>query len=127
MYSNNKEYRDALRTFFNMNIEKIEADNKKYNYDEETQDELLFDEVAVNSGMSNILEKTTGNRFFDELYSLAAGLMISTNRETGLCVLLSYDYFFDFYKVWNSYLDNPIDFSETNSYFIILKKRLGKR
>jgi hypothetical protein len=127
MYSNNKEYRDALRTFFNMDIEKLKADNKKYNYDEETEDELLFDEVAVNSGMSNILEKTTGNRFFDELYSLAAGLMISTNRETGLCVLLSYDYFVDFYNVWNSYLDNQIDFSETNSYFIILKNRLGKR
>jgi hypothetical protein len=48
MYSNNKEYRQSIRNFFNMNIANIESEIKQYNYDEETEDELLFDEVAMN-------------------------------------------------------------------------------
>jgi hypothetical protein len=127
MYSNNKEYRQAIRRIFNMNIDVVEAEIKQYEYDEETQDELLFDEAAMSSGMTNILEKTLGNRLFDELYSLAAAQMISLDRETGLCILLSYDYLSDFYNVWNAYLENPHTFSETNAFFLLLKNRLGKR
>jgi hypothetical protein len=127
MYSSNKEYRQAIRQFFHMNVENIESEIKQYHYDEETHDELLFDETAMSAGMTNILEKTSGNRLFDELYSLAAAQMISLDKETGLCILLSYDYFYDFLHVWNAYLENPDDFSEKNTYFILLKSRLGKR
>ena len=127
MYSSNKEYRQAIRQFFHMNVENIESEIKQYHYDEETRDELLFDETAMSAGMTNILEKTSGNRLFDELYSLAAAQMISLDKETGLCILLSYDYFYDFLHVWNAYLENPVDFSEKNTYFILLKSRLGKR
>ena len=127
MYSSNKQYREAIRQFFHMNVENIESEIKQYHYDEETRDELLFDETAMSAGMTNILEKTSGNRLFDELYSLAAAQMISLDKETGLCILLSYDYFYDFSHVWNAYLENPDDFSEKNTYFILLKSRLGKR
>ena len=127
MYSSNKQYRQAMREFFHMNVDDIEAEIKQYHYDEETYDELLFDENAMSAGMTNILEKTAGNRLFDELYSLAAAQMISLDKETGLCILLSYDYFYDFLHVWNAYLENPDDFSEKNTYFILLKNRLGKR
>ena len=127
MYSNNKEYRQAIRHFFNMDIATIHQEIKEYEYDEETRDEVLFDETAMSAGMTNILEKTNGNCLFDELYSLAAALMISMDKETGLCILLSYDYFYDFINVWNAYLENPDDFSETNIKYIELKNRLGKR
>lgn len=127
MYSNNKEYRNALRTFFNMNIEQISAEIKQCNYDEETEDELLIDDNAMNASMNNILEKTLGNSVFDELYSLAAALMISLDKETGLCVLLSYDYFYDFHNLWNTFLETPNDIYEINSHFILLKNRLSKR
>jgi hypothetical protein len=127
MYSNNKEYRQAIRRIFNMNVQAVEAEIKQYNYDEETEDELLFDEAAMSTGMTNILEKTTGNKLFDELYSLAAARIISMDEETGLCILLSYDYLSDFYNVWNAYLENPNEFSENNAFFILLKNRLGKR
>jgi hypothetical protein len=127
MYSNNKEYRQAIRNIFNMNVGNIESEIKQYNYDKETEDELLFDEAAMSSGMTNILEKTLGNSLFDELYSLAAAKMISMDKETGLCILLSYDYLSDFYNVWNAYLENPHVFSEKNAFFILLKNRLGKR
>jgi len=127
MYSNNKEYRKAVRLFFVMNVENIKVDIDQYKYDEETEDELLFDESAISTGMTQILEKTTGNTLFDELYSLAAAQMISLDKETGLCILLSYDYFYHFLNVWNVYLENPAEFSEKNVYFIILKNRLVKR
>lgn len=127
MYSNNKEYRSAIRQFFNMNVDVIKSEIKQYNYDEETEDELMFDDVAMSTGMTNIIEKTVGNRLFDELYSLAAAQMISLDKETGLCILLSYDYFFDFLNVWNVYLENPNEFSEKNTYFILLKNRFNKK
>jgi hypothetical protein len=127
MYSSNKQYRQAIRQFFHMNVEAIEADIKQYSYDEETHDELLFDENAMSAGMTNILKKTIGNRLFDELYSLAAAQMISLDKETGLCILLSYDYFFDFLNVWNVYLENPNEFSEKNDFFIVLKNRFNKK
>jgi len=123
MYSNNKEYRDSIRNFFNMNVENIQVEIKQYEYDDETCDELLIDEVAMSKGMANILEKTSGNILFDELYSLAAALMISLDKDTGLCILLSYDYFCDFYNVWNAFLENPNEFSDKNPFYITLKNR----
>lgn len=127
MYSNSKEYRESIRSFFKMKIDEIESEIKQYNYDEETNDELLFDDAAINIGMTNILEKTNGNLLFDELYSLAAAKMFSLDRETGLCILLSYDFFSDFYNLWEFYNDNPIDFSETTECFVLLKHRLSQR
>jgi|688.fasta_scaffold185722_3 hypothetical protein len=127
MYSNNKEYRELLRLFFNMDISNIKSEIKHCNYDDETYDELLFDESAVNSSMTNIIEKTKGNLLFDELYDLASAKMFSTNKETGLCILLSYDFFSDFYHLWNSYIENPNIFSKTNDYYILLQNRLMKK
>jgi len=127
MYSNNKEYRELLRLFFNMDISNIESEIKHFNYDDETYDELLFDESAVNHHMTNIIEKTKGNLLFDELYDLASAKMFSTNKETGLCILLSYDFFSDFYRLWKSFIENPNTFSKTNEYYILLQNRLVKR
>lgn len=126
MYSNNKEYRELLRIFFNMDTSNIESEIKHLNYDDETYDELLFDEMAVSNSMTNIFEKTKGNILFDELYILASAKMFSTNKETGLCILLSYDFFYDFYKLWNSYIDNNF-ISKTNEYYILLQNRLVNR
>ena len=127
MYSNNKEYRELLRLFFNMDISNIMSEIKHCNYDDETYDELLFDDSAVNRHMTNIMEKTKGNVLFDELYDLASAKMFSTNKETGLCILLSYDFFSDFYHLWKSYIENPNNFSKTNDYYILLQNRLVKR
>ena len=127
MYSNNKEYRRLLRIFFNMNVQKIESGIKHCNYDDETYDELLYDDTAVDIGMSTIIEKTKGNKLFDELYVLASAKMFSTDKETGLCILLSYDFFYDFYNLWNSYIEKPFEFSKTNEYYISLQNRLSKR
>jgi hypothetical protein len=101
-----------------MDISNIEPEIKPCDYDDETYDELLFDESAVNIGMTNIIKKTKGNILFDELYDLASAKMFSTNKETGLCILLSYDFFSDFYHLWKSYIENPTTFSKTNEYLV---------
>lgn len=127
MYSNNKEYRKTLRLFFDMNVSNIESEIGQHNYDDETHDELLFDDMAVDRHMTNMMEKTKGNALFDELYDLASSKMFSTNKEIGLCILLSYDFFHDFYHLWNSYIENPHTFSKTNEFFVLLQNRLMKR
>ena len=130
MYSNNAEYRKVLRTFFNMNIDSIQSTlmQDNYDYDDETIDELLFDQDSVNTGMTNILDKTSGNLLFDELFSLAAGKMFSTDRETGLCILLSYDFFADFHILWQLFSHDPCNLSDTTDCFVLLKNRLsGKK
>ena len=125
MFSNNTGYRALLRSFFNMNVESIDADLKENYYDEETHDELLFDQAAVDRGMTDILNKTAGNPLFDELYSLAAAKMFSTDRETGLCILLSYDFFHDFYVLWQMFSNEPNDVSDTTECYVILLNRLS--
>lgn len=127
MFSNNTEYRALLRSFFNMNIESIGSKLKKECYDDETLDELLFDQDAVNKGMSDILVKTSGNPLFDELYSLAAAKMFSTERETGLCILLSYDFFNDFHVLLQMFSNDPSDLSDTSECYLLLLNRLSIR
>ncbi len=124
MYTNNTEYRHLLRCFFNMNIESLKKEIKNCHYDEETYDEMLFDDIAVNKGMTVILKKTKDNILFDELYSLAAAKMFSMDRETGLCILLSYDYFYIFHDIWVCYDETPLEFTHTNELFVLLKNKL---
>jgi len=119
MYSTNKEYRDLLRTYFKMDLEvlKKEYENLK-DTDPESYDELLYDDVAMSRGMTAIYDKTKMDPRFIELYTLAAGAFFSTDPETGICVLLTYDYFADFIGLY----ENP---NPTDSDFIPLKKRLS--
>jgi len=101
MYSNNKEYRDVIRNYFKMNLIELE---KKWGYlkdsDPESYDELLYDNEAINNGMNIIFENTKNNPDFIYLYKLAARSFLSEDEETGLCVLLTYDYFSDFIELY---------------------------
>jgi hypothetical protein len=104
MYSNNKEYRHALRDFFQMKCQPILTNE---DIDEETIDEYTYDAQAVEIKMNEIFEKTKMNNAFCKLYEIASAHMISTDLETGLAVLLSYDYFY--------YFNNLFVYFETNS------------
>lgn len=90
-YTTNKEYRQALRDFFKMKC----PDSSQFaaDIDEETLDELMYDAEAVEHHLNQIYAKTKDSPVFREIYEIAAGLMFSLDRETGLAVLLSYDYF----------------------------------
>jgi len=102
MYSNNKEYRQVLRDFFQMKCEPIEHPE---HMDEETLDEYTYDPRAVQQGMNDIYEKTKHIPAFYHLYETAAALMFSTDVETGLAVLLSYHYFTSFYHLYKCFND----------------------
>lgn len=116
MYSNNEEYRAAFRAYFKMDVSQLE---KEYEYlkmtDTESYDEMLYDDAAMQNGLNSILEKTKDDVRFQELYVLAAGQFLSEDKETGLCVLLTYDYFSDFCKL----LENP-----SSELFTQLKSKL---
>lgn len=106
MYSNNTEYRAALRAYFKMDIANLEETyaNLKTE-DPESYDELLYDDKAMEEGMTEIYERTKDDKRFIDLYVLAAGRFISEDHQTGLCVLLTYDYFNDFITLY----ENPTD------------------
>ena len=122
MYSNNREFRALLRSYFKMDVSKLEqkyADLKETDF--ESYDELTYDTEAVNRGMEIILMKTRETPLFQTLYSLAAQQFFSEDIEIGLCVLLSYDYFADFLKVY----ENEKTVTETSECYLALKTRLS--
>jgi len=95
-YTTNQEYRQVLREFFNMNIDKQTILAEYNDIDEESLDEMLYDENAVEIALNKVYEKTKHNPAFQKLYIESAAKMISMNPETGLAILLSYDYFKEF-------------------------------
>lgn len=127
MYNTNAEYRETLRQFFKMDMEKIgkQVRNKYTNFetfDRETRDELMFDSDAVDEGMRDILEKTRDIPVFRQLYVAAAGLMLSERIDIGLAVLLSYDYFADFSTALASYIHSPDTLAVCESWIKLSKK-----
>ena len=126
LYSNSREYRQTIRDFFKMNTTSVaaELDTNLEIYDEETYDEMLYDAESAQKNLASILEKTENNPLFDELYSLAAAKMFSTDREVGLCILLAYDFFADFYPVWILFDKNKEDLSDTCECYVHLKNKL---
>lgn len=127
-YSNNTEYRQSLRQFFQMNSQNYpETMQQIPDLDDETRDEMSYDEAAAAKTMDYILSVTANNKLFQDVYDLAAAQMFSTDREIGLAVLLSYDYLYTFYGVFNDYAQNKSTFSaSTPTYMAILQKFVKK-
>jgi hypothetical protein len=91
--------------------------------DEETRDELLFDEAAISKVTDKIYDITKNNVLFQELYTLAAGRFISTNMEIGLAVVFCYDYLPLFHKCLGSFFRN--EFDTDNLFYKELKTKLS--
>jgi hypothetical protein len=92
--------------------------------DEESRDELMYDNDAVIAIMGNLFELTRDNVLFQNLYDLAAEKMISTNREIGQAVLFSYDYLPLFHKCLAGFLRNPDGFNDSNEFYVALLKKI---
>jgi len=118
-YTNNREYRKCLRELFNMNCIINEDLN---DIDEETKDELLYDENTMSAIMDEIFNATKNNELFNELYDLAAARMFSTDRTIGQAVLLSYDYLCFFHNCLASFLRG--NFDNKNEFYLLLKIKL---
>jgi hypothetical protein len=122
-YTNNREYRKAIRDFFEMKCQQIHFDDGDGDVvDEETVDEYTYDADAAERKMNEIYAKTKSNSAFCKLYEIAAGHMFSTDLETGLAVLLSYDYFSHFHALYMLALETKGDLESSGEYNDILKK-----
>ena len=124
-YNDNKGYRNCLRKVTNMNLDKLNIPWEKMDsdLDEETKDELLFDNEAISKTMDFIYEKTHNNILFKELYSIGASKMFSEDLQIGLAVLFSYDFFENFHLCLIDFFNN--DFSNENTQYLILKNKIS--
>jgi len=118
-YTNNTEYRQCLRELFNM---KCSQNPDLEGIDEETKDELFYDEDTMSLIMDEIYNATKNNELFNELYDLAAARMFSTDRTIGQAVLLSYDYLCFFHNCLASFIKS--EFDNKNEFYLLLKNKL---
>ena len=119
-YNSNEEYRKCIRELFYM--ENIIGND---DIDDETKDELDYDDETISKTMDLLFDMTKNNTLFQELYDLAAGLMFSTNREIGIVVLFSYDNLPLFHNCLASFYREPELYNEKNEHFIRLNQKLS--
>jgi len=128
-YVDNKGYRQFLRGFFEMNSKNykdtIESIRSREYLDEETEDEISYDEEAASKTMDKIYEKTKDNILFKNLYKIGASKMLSEDETIGQAVLFSYDYLKDFYLCLVDFYYEGENFTDKNSNYINLLKKIS--
>ena len=126
-YTNTTEYRKCLREIFQMKSENFTINKNTYEEppDEESADELAYDEESTGKVMDFIYSQTSQNPLFQNVYDLAAGFMLSNDRNIGLTVLFSYDYLKEFHDCLVGYLRTPDLFTKENSRYLELLTKLG--
>lgn len=122
-YNTDAEYRQTLRNLFKMN-EHLSNDPS---LDEISKDENNYDEQTVKLWIDWISEETKTCYELNELYKLAAATMISLDRDTGLAVLFSFDYFEDFHSLLSIYFKNTDDDLEMTAPYERLWNRLTRK
>ena len=121
-YDSNFTYRKCLRDVFIMDVTNMDASlNNIPDLDDETRDEMLFDENQVCKGLDYIYNLTKTNDHFNDLYSSAASVMFSEDPNIGLSVLYSYDYFCFFHLCFRDFVNN--EFSIDSDHFKYLKNK----
>jgi hypothetical protein len=120
-YTTTTEYRNIFRQITHQNTKPPE---NPFDLDDETLDELHYDETIVSQFLDTVFANTKTNTLFQTLYDLAGAKMISMDREIGLAVLFSYDYFGAFYPCYCEYMENPTTFSETNPLYVKIYQKL---
>jgi hypothetical protein len=86
-------------------------------FDDETADELAYDDDAANKILDYVYTITHGNSLFNTLYMDAAAKMLSIDPSIGISVLFSYDYFELFNNCIKLFIQTPELFnSKCNEY-----------
>ena len=123
-YTNSTQFRASLRKLFRMSSnnfpEIVHAD-----IDDESRDELEYDEKAAVQAMDSIFLIIENHPLFQAALDKAAGRMFSTNRGIGLSILFCYDYLDVFHKCLVAFLTDPGAFSETSTEYLDLLRRLA--
>jgi hypothetical protein len=103
--------------------EKINEIRSREELDEETEDEVSYDDSAAENTMDEIYEQTKDNALLKAIYKIAAGKFLSEDESIGLVVLFSYDFMSSFMACLVDYLKSPDSFnSDNNNYIVLLKK-----
>lgn len=125
-YTNNFEYRNCLRTVFSMDTMKNQPDWDKMDSDinEETRDELLYDDDAILYGMDLIYEKTKDCYLFQNIYGISAAKFFSVDPSIGLAVAFSYDFFPFFHSCLVDFFGSPEIFNKDNPNYISMLKAI---
>lgn len=123
-YTNNTEYRECIRNYFKMNLTNC-SQNIQQDWDEETIDEMSYDESAMSKGLDAIYEKTKDHPLFKTIYQNAAAKMISIDNEIGLAVCVSYDYFKYFHACIELYERDMAAFNESSQEYQTMIQILG--
>ena len=127
-YTNNKEYRACIRKLFKIDSSKYSEETKEKlndpDLDDETRDELDYDEKIALAAMDWIFDKTHKNPLFQKLYKNAAAKMFSSNNDIGLAVLMCYDYLVVFHNCLKEFLKNPLGFNELNPVYLTVLAKL---
>jgi hypothetical protein len=122
-YNNDAEYRRCLRDIFSMKSQTDVLNNK--DMDDISKDENNYDSQMTDLWTKWISEKTKECYELNELYKLAAATMISLDRDTGLAVLFSFDYFAEFHKLLVQFFTCPEGDLEMSSSYERLWNRLS--
>ena len=123
-YTNNTEYRECIRNYFNMNPTNC-SQNIQSEWDEETIDEMSYDESAISKGLDTIYDKTKNHTLFKTIYQNAAAKMISMDNEICLAVCVSYGYFKYFHACIELYYREPTSFTESSQEYQTMIQKLG--
>ena len=118
MYSNDKEYREFIRNVCSMKSNQL-VTLEQNDIDEITHDEWNYDAGAMNIWLDFTYKITHNEPIFMQLYTTAAGTMLSEDPQIGLAVLISYDYFYDFYTCICAY-------QKKHEYILFVQKLLEK-
>jgi len=121
-YEDNLGYRESMRQVFRMTPSQSHlADD----LDDESRDELLYDDATISAGLDYLFEATKDVPSFSELFLVGAGRMLSENREIGLAVVLSYDYFELFHLCLRDFFQNPSLFTADNANYVKLWNKIS--
>ena len=121
-YADNFEYRESMRQVFHMTSSQSHlADD----LDDESRDELLYDDASISAGLDYLFKATNDVPAFSELFLIGAGRMLSENKEIGLAVLLSYDYFELFHLCLRDFFKDPASFSGDNPNYVKLRNKIS--
>jgi hypothetical protein len=131
-YQTNQEYRNWIRRIFHFtkdaktyyaNLNETDFENI---IDDESKDEMDYDYDSMQIGLDILFEQTIDISIFEEMYTLAAATMISTDVKIGQAVLCSFDYFHLYYTcLWHFFLDKKQNIEALSSYqkiVMLLKK-----
>jgi len=141
-YTNNREYREALKNLCFLRYPETFPDGGyPEGTDPESCHEMTYDIDNMSYALDFVWQNTKNHPSFIELYKTAAMDMLTEDLEVGLAILFSYDYLCYFYPVFREYMvfartpsrgagasaSNDKYFNEEYPYYIILKEKLGKK